>query len=184
MILRPAVEADYADVIDLANLAYRGREGEIASWNVESGILEGDRLNDSLLREGLEAKKDGALLVWRETPDGPLLGTAWMNPLGDGVWYLGLLTVHPGRQKGGAGRAVLAAAEDWVRERGGTKVRMTVLSPRKALMEWYERRGYRKTGETEPFPYDDPRIGRPLVPGLHFVVMDRVLRGRREASRA
>ena len=173
MILRPAVEADYRDVIDLANLAYRGREGEAESWNVEKGIVEGERLNDSLLREGLAAKKDGALLVWRETPDGPLLGTAWVNPIGDGVWYLGLLTVHPERQKGGSGRAVLAAAEDWVRERGATTVRMTVLSPRATLMEWYERRGYPKTGETEPFPYDDPRIGRPLVEGLHFVVMER-----------
>lgn len=172
MILRPVVEADYAEVIALANLAYRGTGAE-ASWNVEEGIVAGQRLNDSLLREGLEAKKDGALLVWRETPDGLLLGTVWVNPVGDGVWYLGLLTVHPARQMGGAGRAVLAAAEDWVREHGGHTVRMTVLFPRQTLIEWYERRGYRKTGETEPYPYHDERVGRPLVEGLYFVVMER-----------
>jgi GNAT superfamily N-acetyltransferase len=173
MILRPAVEAEYPAIVALANLAYRGREGDTASWNVESGILEGERLNETQLRADLEARRDGALLVWRETADGPLLGTAWVSPVGEDVWYLGLLTVHPDRQKGGAGRAVLAAAEDWVRARGGKTVRMTVLSPRETLMQWYERRGYRRTQKTEPYPYGDERFGRPLVEGLYFVVMER-----------
>ena len=45
MVLRKAVEADYEEVIDLANLAYRGREGAVASWNIEKGIVGGQRLD-------------------------------------------------------------------------------------------------------------------------------------------
>src|SRR6185437_17089950 len=80
MVLRKAVEADYAEVIDLANLAYRGREGAVPSWNIEKGIVGGQRLDDSVLKEELAAKPDGALLVYRKEEDGRLLGTAWLNP--------------------------------------------------------------------------------------------------------
>lgn len=174
MVLRPVVEADFAEVVALANLAYRGT-GEGASWNVEEGILEGQRLNDALLREELAAKPEGSLLVWRDTEDGPLLGTAWLNPEGEGVWYLGLLTVRPDRQNRQLGRTLLKAAEDYARERGGERVRMTVLHVREGLIAWYERRGYARTGETEPFPYEDERFGKPLRDDLHFIVLERAI---------
>ena len=31
------------------------------------------------------------------------------------------------------------------------------------------------TGETLPFPYDDPSVGRPLRPDLELVVMEKTL---------
>lgn len=174
MILRPVMEADFAEVVALANLAYRGT-GAGASWNVEEGIVEGQRLNDALLREELAAKPNGALLVWRDTEDGPLLGTAWLNPEADGVWYLGLLTVRPDRQNRQLGRTLLAAAEGYARECGGKRIRMTVLHVREGLIAWYERRGYARTGETEPFPYEDERFGKPLRDDLHFIVLERAI---------
>jgi len=181
MLLERVVEADYAAVVELANLAYRGtgkQDGQAdASWNVETGLIEGPRLTEASLREDLAEKPE--LLVWREEPDvpggpsGPLMGTVWMQPKGEGVWYLGLLTVRPDVQDRKLGRALLAAAEEYARERGGKRITMTVLSGRDVLMGWYERRGYRKTGETQPYPYGDGRIGRPLRADLHFVVMER-----------
>ena len=176
MNLQPAVEADFPEIVALANLAYRGN-GDVASWNVEAGILEGERLNDSLLRENLAAKPDGVLLVWRDAPETQLLGTAWLNPEHDGVWYLGLLTVHPDIQNRQLGRTLLTAAEDYARNRGARRIRITVLHVREPLIAWYERRSYRRTGHTEPFPYDDQRFGRPLVQGLHFVELERDLTG-------
>ena len=80
MVLKQASEADYAEIIDLANLAYRGREGAVPSWNTEKGIVAGQRLDHSLLRDELAAKPNGALLIYRDDPQGPLLGTAWLNP--------------------------------------------------------------------------------------------------------
>jgi ribosomal protein S18 acetylase RimI-like enzyme len=174
MLLKPAVEADYAAIIDLVNLAFRG-SGPSESWNIEKGIIEGQRLNESLLREDLAAKPSAHLLTCRDDPDEPLLGTVWLDPSEDGAWYLGLLTVRPDLQNRQLGRTLLTAAEDFARERGARVMQMTVLHVRDTLIAWYKRRGYTLTGATKPFPYGDDRFGRPLRDDLHFVVLERNL---------
>jgi ribosomal protein S18 acetylase RimI-like enzyme len=173
MVLRKAEPVDYAEIIDLANLAYRGREGAVASWNIEKGIVGGQRLDHSLLREELAAKPDGALLVYRADPDSPLLGTAWLNPESDGVWSMGLLTVRPELQNQQLGRKLLGAAERYASDRGAKRMRIGVLHVRDTLIAWYERRGYRATGETKPYPSDDSRFGTPLREDLHFLIMEK-----------
>jgi hypothetical protein len=45
-ILNPATETNYREVIDLVNLAFR-RSAPSASWNVEAGIIEGQRIDGS-----------------------------------------------------------------------------------------------------------------------------------------
>ena len=172
ILLRPAQQTDYAAVVDLVNLAFRG-SGASAGWNVEAGIIEGQRLNDSLLLEELAAKPDAHLLTYRDAPDGPLLGTVLLDPQKDGVWYLGLLTVRPDLQQRQLGRTLLAAAEDFARQRGAHRIGMTVVNVRDTLIAWYQRRGYALTGETKPFPYGDERFGRPLRDDLRFLVLER-----------
>jgi ribosomal protein S18 acetylase RimI-like enzyme len=172
MLLHPAVEADYSAIVDLANLAFRG-SGANASWNTEAVFIEGQRLDESLLKEELAAKSEAQLLTYRDNLAGPLLGTVLLEERKDGVWYLGLLTIRPDRQKRQLGRGLLAAAEDFAKERGDRRVRMTVVNVRDRLIAWYERRGYRLTGETQPFPYGDERFGRPLRDDLHFVVLEK-----------
>lgn len=171
MLLHPAVEADYPAIIDLVNVAYRGT-GPSASWNIEN-FIEGQRLNESLLREDLAAKPEAHLLTYRDAPDGPLLGTVLLDPKPGGVWYLGLLTVRPDLQKRKLGRTLLASAEDFARQRGAHRIQMTVVNVRDILIAWYERRGYTVTGESRPFPYDDERFGRPLRDDLYFVVLEK-----------
>jgi ribosomal protein S18 acetylase RimI-like enzyme len=83
------------------------------------------------------------------------------------------LTVRPDLQNRQLGRALLSAAEEFAKERGGRRIRMTVVNVRDSLIAWYERRGYRSTGETQPFPYGDERYGRPLRDDLHFVVLEK-----------
>jgi ribosomal protein S18 acetylase RimI-like enzyme len=171
MVLTPAIEADYPTIIDLVNLAYRGT-GPSASWNIEN-FIEGQRLNESLLREELAAKPEAHLLTYRDEPDGLLLGTVLLDPEKDGVWYLGLLTVEPDLQKRKLGRNLLADAEDFARQRGARRIQMTVVNVRDILIAWYERRGYTLTGEMRPFPYGDERFGRPLRDDLYFVVLEK-----------
>jgi ribosomal protein S18 acetylase RimI-like enzyme len=173
MLLNPAVEADYPAIIDLVNLAYRGT-GPSASWNIEN-FIEGQRLNDSLLREDLAAKPETHLLTYRDDPGGPIQGTVLLDPKKDGVWYLGLLTVRPDLQKRKLGRALLAAAENFAKERGARRIQMTVINVRDILIAWYERRGYTLTDETRPFPYGDQRFGKPLRDDLSFVVLQKDL---------
>ena len=172
MLLNPAVEADHAEIIDLVNLAFRGG-GASASWNVEAGAIAGQRLDKSLLREDLAAKPAAYLLTHRDKGNGTLLGTVWLDPGKDGIWGLGLLTIRPDLQNRQLGRALLKAAEGFAKERSAHRIRMTVVHVRKTLIAWYERRGYARTGETQPFPYGDERYGRPLRDDLHFVVLER-----------
>ena len=173
MLLVPAVEADYPAIIDLANLAYRGT-GPNASWNIEN-FIEGQRLNDSLLREELATKPNAHLLTYREDASSPILGTVLLDPKSDGSWYLGLLTIDPRLQKQQLGRNLLTATEDFAREHGARRIEMTVINLRDTLIAWYQRRGYSLTNETRPFPYGDERFGRPLRNDLHFVVLEKTL---------
>jgi hypothetical protein len=72
----------------------------------------------------------------------------------------------------------LAEAERLAREEWRLPVmRMTVIDLREELIAVYERRGYRRTGITRPFPYGDERFGLPKRPDLRFEVLEKRLAG-------
>jgi hypothetical protein len=50
-----------------------------------------------------------------------------------------------------------------------------VIQLREPLIAWYERRGFRATGESVPFPYGDPRNGIPLRDDLQLLVFEKPL---------
>lgn len=174
MVLEYPTEADFPSIIDLVNAAYRGK-GTTAGWNIETGIIDGTRLTDSLLQEDLATKPHAHFLVTRDPGTNAVIGTVWLEPSKDDAWYLGLFTVSPALQKQHLGRALLSAAEDFAKARGARSMRMGVLSVRDTLIAWYERRGYTRTGETEPFPYDDNRFGVPLRDDLEFAILQKQL---------
>lgn len=175
--LRLAKAADIPAIAKLMNLAYRGT-GSGASWNTESRYLEGDRTSEAALREELASKPESTLLVAEngtsaEEPEALLLGCVWLEAVTAKTWYLGSLAVNPAQQKSGLGRTVLEMAEQWARDRGADRIEMHVVNVRDTLIAWYERRGYRVTGETHPFPYGDNRFGTPLRNDLSFVVLEK-----------
>jgi ribosomal protein S18 acetylase RimI-like enzyme len=170
----PATDADVPRIVALMNRAYRGA-ASASAWSTEQAYIAGDRTTEALLREDLAGNPAASLLKWVDDVDGPVRGCVRLEPLGDGAWYLGALCVDPDRQNGGAGRTLLAAAEAWARERGAARVRMSVVNVRDTLIAWYVRRGYRATGEIEPFPYGDDRFGKPLRDDLAFVVLEKSL---------
>jgi ribosomal protein S18 acetylase RimI-like enzyme len=174
MVLRRASEADFAAVVELANAAYRGVGAE-PGWSSEAGTIDGLRLTLEQLQRDLAAKPEAHLLVCRDNAGGEVMGTVWLEPKDAATWYLGLLTVRPALQDRKLGRALLAAAEEYVLTGGGRAVRMTVVNVRGALIAWYRRRGYELTGETETFPYGHDRFGRPLREDLCFVVLEKEL---------
>ncbi|WP_348264579.1 GNAT family N-acetyltransferase [Telmatobacter sp. DSM 110680] len=174
MFLEHAKEDDYPAIIELVNAAYRGT-GAVESWNIETGIIEGTRLTDSLLRQDLATKPDAHFLVHRDLAGGAIVGTVWLEPVNNRAWYLGLFTIDPALQKQHLGRKLLSAAEDFARAHKAKSIRMGVLSVRSALVAWYQRRGYQLTGETEPYPYGDNRFGTPLRDDLEFVILGKQL---------
>lgn len=175
-MLVPITDDDVPAVVALINRAYRG-PGSTSAWTTEVGYISGDRTTEPLLRKELAAKPDASLLKWEDARTGLPRGCVWLEPVGDDVWYLGSLTIDPEQQNSGFGRTLLSTAEQWVREHGGKRVRMTVVNVRDSLIAWYLRRGYHRTGETEPFPYSDDRFGTPLRDDLSFVVLEKDLIG-------
>lgn len=171
MRLVPADPEDLEDIAALVNRAYRGTEG----WTHEGEYLGGQRTDAATLRADLAAAPEAILLTLREAPGGPLRGVVWLEPASGEAWYLGMLTVRPDLQDGRIGRRLLDEAEAYAFVRGGRRMRMTVLSVRGPLIAWYERRGYARTGRTEPFPYEDPRFGLPQRDDLVFAVLEKNL---------
>lgn len=170
--IRLANAADIPALHLLIEGAYRG-EGAKRGWTHEADLLGGQRTDEAALREVL-GDAGQRLLVAEE--GGALVGCVSVRELPDGAAYLGLLTVEPGSQAGGLGRRLLEAAEDDARAAGASRMEMTVIRQRPELIAWYERRGYRLTGERRPFPHGDPRFGLPRTDELEFVVLERALR--------
>lgn len=172
MTLTPANPADLDSLHALVHRAYRGDTAR-AGWSHEADLLDGQRTDRESLVDAL-ADPAQALLVMRDGDD--LVACVSLADKGDGRTYLGMLTVDPQRQAAGLGRALLSGAEQAAATIFGAQiVEMTVIAQRDELIAWYERRGYRLTGERRPFPAADPRFGLPKRDDLAFVVMDKNL---------
>jgi ribosomal protein S18 acetylase RimI-like enzyme len=174
MLLLPAADSDLDAVAALVNSAYRG-DSSRAGWTTEADYLDGQRTDPATLRRDLAQTPGAVVLTLRDEAAGPILGTVWLEPAEDEAWYLGMLTVNPSLQARQLGRTLLEAGEAYAVERGARRIQMTVVQIRDTLIAWYERRGYARTGETRPFPYDDARFGVPRRDDLAFIVLEKHL---------
>jgi len=173
---RFAEAPDVPAIVSLVESAYRG-DASRAGWTTEADLLDGQR-TDAEAVSAVVRTRGGAVLV--AEADGQLVGCCQLEQHPEAVAYFGMFSVQPGRQGEGLGREVLAEAERLAREDwGATTMVMTVLAQRLELIAWYERRGYRRTGESRPFPYGDERFGVPKRTDLRFVVLAKPLAGGR-----
>jgi len=174
LAFRFAEERDTPALVDLIESAYRG-EASRMGWTTEADLLDGQRTD----AEGVLAvmRKPGSAMLVAEA-DGQLVGCCQLEQRPQAEAYFGMFSVPPGRQGQGWGGKILAEAERLARDDWGAKtMAMTVLAQRDDLIAWYERRGYRRTGESRPFPYGNARLGIPKVPDLRFVVLSKPLSG-------
>lgn len=165
--------ADIPDYVELVSSAYRG-EGSKQGWTTEADLLGGQRLDGPMAEEML-AEADSQILLARDE-QGRAVASVYVREPEDGAAYLGVLAVSPLGQGKGVGSALIGLAEAWVTEHwGATSMRMSVINKRDELIAYYERRGYVRTGEVEPFPYGDERFGQPKVDDLEFVLLSKPL---------
>ena len=170
--IAPARASDLEEIVALVNSAYRG-DSSRAGWTTEADLLDGQRVDQGMLRDGMSAGQ--VILCLRQGPGLPVQACVTLEPVDSDCWYLGMLTVAPDLQAGGIGRCLLEGAERYARERGARRMRLNVIHSRAELIAWYERRGYRRTGETAPFPYGEPRFGIPRRSDLFFVYLEKAL---------
>jgi GNAT superfamily N-acetyltransferase len=155
----PATPADAAALAHLINHAYRGPAAPQA-WTTEAHLLDGPRISEKHVR-GMTAATHSlpAVLLKYADEHGTIQGCVYLEPKANAL-YLSTLAVAPKAQGHGVGRQLLAAAEDYARQHGCTRINISVLSARPELLAWYERHGYQLTGTSEAFP-DTTEFGRP-----------------------
>lgn len=146
MSIIPATLTDVPELVVLINSAYRG-ESSKKGWTTEANLIGGQRIDDEGLTEQM-SDPDATILKYTN-PNGQITGCVYLQKRGEKL-YLGMLTVSPTLQANGLGRRLLQAAEDYARSILYHTITMTVITTRTELLEWYERRGYAKTGEVIP----------------------------------
>ncbi|MDE2621006.1 MAG: GNAT family N-acetyltransferase [Sphingomonadales bacterium] len=164
---RTAVAADVPAIRALVESAYRGDSAR-GGWTHEADLLGGERTSEA---EVAAVVADPAQRIVIAEQDGRIVGSVAITSRPRARCYLGMLAVAPALQAAGLGRRLIAAAEEEARRSFGAAVmEMTVIHLRPELIAYYERRGYARTGEIRPFPYDLPE-----APGLQMVVLERPL---------
>lgn len=167
---RKAYIEDAGMIADLVNSAYRGDSSRLG-WTTEADLLDGQRTNEAEIRNLIEAEESLILLCLRDTE---VIGSVHLRKT-DTSAYLGMLVVKPNLQGAGIGKHFMLAAENLVRQEwGSTKMWMTVITIRQELVAFYERRGYRRTGQVKPFPAHADN-GIPCVEGLQLEVLEKDL---------
>lgn len=169
LTFRVAERKDTADIVQLVESAYRG-EASRAGWTTEADLLDGQR-TDSVEVSAILGRHNNYIILCER--DDRLLGSVHLAVRQDHA-YLGMFAVDPAEQGKGIGKAMLAHAEDWVfSEKACNWLEMTVITQRKDLIGWYQRRGYEVTGKTRPFPYGDERYGKPRRDDLILEVLKK-----------
>jgi GNAT superfamily N-acetyltransferase len=172
LAFRIAQESDAPGVVALVESAYRG-ESSRAGWTTEADLLDGQRTDAEAILE-IVRDENGILLIAED--EGRLVGCCQVEQRAGDVAYFGMFSIQPGQQGQGLGRLVLTHAEQLARENWSSLTMvMTVLMQRGDLISWYERRGYRRTGKTSPFPYGNARFGIPRRDDLAFVELAKEL---------
>lgn len=122
--------SEIADSDVAAVVALWRRAGLTRPWNDPHADI-------ALARRSAEA----TILVGREADGGPIVAAVMVGNDGHRgtVYYL---AVEPGRQGAGLGRAMMAAAEDWLKARGVWKLNLLVRADNEKVADFYRALGY------------------------------------------
>jgi ribosomal protein S18 acetylase RimI-like enzyme len=164
-----ATLADVPQLAALVNKAYRG-ESATRGWTSEAHLLDGTRIDEETLAEYIVAEHSVILKYIGSTAQ--IAGCVYLE-LTENALYLGMLTVDPDMQNSGLGKQLLKQAEVYAASKYKNKIKISVLESRTELIAWYERYGYKKTGDILPFP-TETKFGLPKQP-LQLMVMEKLL---------
>lgn len=170
MSISIASKEDVQELAALINSAYRG-DASKKGWTTEADLLKGELRTDISTLTDLIDNPQSVILKYT-TAENVIAGSVYLEIQKKGL-YLGMLTVSPLLQAAGIGRQILLAAEEYAKEKECPCIFMSVISVRHELIAWYERHGYKNSGETKPFP-DDDQFGIPTQ-FLEFIIMEKIM---------
>lgn len=129
--IRPIHPGDAVAVAELvAQLGYERNPEQVRRW-----VLDLDSRPDQAC---FVAELNGAVVAW--------IDVSLEHHLQSEIFGLiGGLVVKDGVRGAGIGRRLCEQAEDWTREQGAAKIRVTSRSTREAAHRFYLRDGYRQT---------------------------------------
>jgi GNAT superfamily N-acetyltransferase len=171
MPITKALPTDIPALERLLNSAYRGEDSK-KGWTTEADLLEGNLRTDAATLHKI-MHEPGAVLLKYFNEQNELEGCVYLQKNANRL-YLGMLSVSPLVQAKGIGQQLMNAAESYARDNSCSVIFMKVISVRHELVAWYERKGYQKTGATEPFPTDN-KFGTPTQK-LEFIILEKNLR--------
>ena len=151
-------------IVRIVHAAYRGSGG----WTTEEHLVAGARIDED---ETTQLVDDPDVIIIVAEREMTIVGCAALFRDGEEMEF-GLFAVDPAAQTGGIGHALLEEQVRRARALGVHALTIRVLQGRPELNAWYERRGFRPTGQVRDFPAD-PSLLR--VEGLRMVEMRRDL---------
>lgn len=167
MMLQLASMSNSQAIMDLLNSAYRGSQG----WTAEGHLVTGDRIDLQGVKLAIEDKSTDFLVLCRQTE---IIACICLQ-YNEHQAYIGSFAVDPQYQAEGLGKQVLIAAEKYAKTRPEIReYAMVVIEERHELIAYYERRGYQKNGQVEPYP-TELNSGLPTTDNLNIVHLIKAL---------
>ena len=166
--------SDAQDIAALINSAYRG-ESSRKGWTTEADILDGARTTTKEVANII--KRDGAFILIGSFND-EIVATICcecQELAFKSTSHFGMIAVKPSLQNKGYGKNLIKAAEAITfREWRVVGYHMAVISIRHELIAFYERLGYKRTGEFVEFPVNK-ELWQPKVEGLNLQYLAKLV---------
>lgn len=196
VFLRQAEASDVDALEQLLNRCYRQAEG----WTNEADLVGGIRTTKDELLAVINDPKHYVFIYPKTTTSerdgketGELLGciavdikddVATNQRAGNQKAYIGMFAVLPELQGLGVGHQILQAAETFAQRhlqantqtpaQNPARLTMSILSHRPELLAYYQRRGYRLSGNSMPFPVDGNN-GEPKRQDLELLELEKLV---------
>ena len=169
---------DAEPIAKLINAAYRG-ESSRKGWTTEADILDGLRTTTAEVGRIIK-RKDAFMLmgVYRDEIVATMC-CEWQELAFQDTVHFGMIAVKPSLQNKGYGKTLIQAAEAiCLREWRVVGFHMAVISIRYELIAFYERLGYKRTGEFADFPVKSD-LWQPKVEGLNLQYLAKLVEVRK-----
>ncbi len=164
--IREAVAGDVDDIVAVVNTAYRPEPG-LEGWTHEATLVSGSRIDSAQVRQALEKS-----IILVAANGLQIVGCVQIQVKGQES-HIGMLAVLPSAQAVGLGKLLLANAEHYAQSNLDARLFvLLVVAERRALIDFYVRRGYKESGDFRAYPLE-AGVGTPFNRDTRLAVLHK-----------